>query len=357
MPFLLVFGQAWLDPTFGAGPQSGVSPTKIKRWRYSKRVRYTFWRAWQLSQAGPVFRFGAFVWRWVARGLRAALGDRLDGTPVKPTKLVVSPRLAGAGVRWNLVQSSILSQDRAVVETAQQLGLDPGAELAWTEAYAGAADSCDVELKLPWRACQVRVCSENTRGRSDWVIVKPFYCLQSPVDGTGGLGPHGTYSWKQSDVELELTVPLPALAAPAKEFSVTIKKTALRVAHGPTGTSFVDGKLRNVVEPEDSFWEMSGKGDDRRLVVTLCKKEPGGTWPCVVVGHPLIDVGELRAKERELKQAEQDRENFMEQVRNMPPEAAPEPEAGPAVDVNSAAAEAAEAAEAADPAKVEEVSE
>ena len=200
------------------------------------------------------------------------------------------------------------------------------AAAAYTTSSTGTLRMCKVEgLPEQGLLCNVRVCSENTKGRSEWRETGPFYKAHAPLPGAGGVGPRESYTWKQDADELEVTVPLPPRAASegaggvkpkpwtAKDLKVEIRATSIKVvcvaggggggSGGDAGSAalsaLLEGNLQHMVEPmgDGSFWELqkeSRGGATQSLLITLAKKEEkAGTkervnnklWTVLIVGQ------------------------------------------------------------------------
>jgi hypothetical protein len=299
LPFCLVMLQAWWDPTFGGSYIKGdVDPAAVKKWPYRRRLRYTLSRAWELSQVGPFFRLGAWLGAKVGVGLRSlGMASRLDRPPTKPTALVITPGSMEAMVRWTLPSTGLLSVEWSVLEVAQA---DANADVQWTEAYSGPAPECNVVFPTPWRTCRVRVATVNSQGQSNWTTAPEFFCVHTAEKGVGGYGPEQTYQWSQSDTEVEVRLPAPPDCAAAKDLVVSIRPTQITVAAQTGGGSpLLEGKFRYSVDPDGSFWELTdGKDGVKEILVTLCKKQAEASWAGVIIGHPRIDIGEQRGREK-----------------------------------------------------------
>eukprot|EP00036_Acanthoecidae_sp_10tr_P007549 CAMPEP_0182922446 /NCGR_PEP_ID=MMETSP0105_2-20130417/4803_1 /TAXON_ID=81532 ORGANISM="Acanthoeca-like sp., Strain 10tr" /NCGR_SAMPLE_ID=MMETSP0105_2 /ASSEMBLY_ACC=CAM_ASM_000205 /LENGTH=389 /DNA_ID=CAMNT_0025060063 /DNA_START=204 /DNA_END=1373 /DNA_ORIENTATION=- len=303
LPLLLLMCQAWWDPTVGGKFQIDATPKEIAQWSYRKRLRHTLWYGWELSKKGPVFRAMAWFFRRLADVARAAgLAGWLDGPPLPPEGVRVSPMVGSTKVAWCVPHTGLLSEELCIVEAAQVTPTG-SADPKWTEVFHQPCDGdeaeCTVPLPLPWRLCRVRLAIVNSRGRSDWVSPPDFHCIQPPTDGTGGYGPEKAYRWSQTDTELEVRLGLPKECTGAKDLAVAIKRTTVEVTTlaNDHRTVLFGGTMQQPLDPVSSFWELTGEAGSKELLLTLCKLRGGVTWPCVLRGHPQIDIHAARAAE------------------------------------------------------------
>lgn len=94
---------------------------------------------------------------------------------------------------------------------------------------------------------------------------------QAPPPGGGSCD---AYSWKQDNVEVEVSVGVPNNATKAG-VKVAFQPRSLKVEH--SGSVLVEGQLCGMVRPEDCTWTLE-KG---RIVVTLEKTDPR-PWPSLL---------------------------------------------------------------------------
>ena len=85
-----------------------------------------------------------------------------------------------------------------------------------------------------------------------------------------------TPEWTQDDVELVVTLTVPAATA-TRDVACKIGATSLSVSVGGDGL-FVD-ELCAKCDVDESFWALEGSGEGRRLLVTLTKLKTGRQWP------------------------------------------------------------------------------
>merc|ERR1719291_1155397 len=140
----------------------------------------------------------------------------------------------------------------------------------------------------------MRVRAVNSKGQSEWCEGR-FRTKQVAV-GNGGSGPG--YVWSQStddDCDLLVKVPVPQ-GTRARQLKVVVKKESLDISLN--GQAVVVGQLFNTVKPDDVEWELI---DGCELQITLLKDFTGSAspvyiWPCLLRGHPQVDVSGIKRK-------------------------------------------------------------
>jgi len=274
----------------------------------------------KMSMRGPIPGFVRFCRRQYVRAKRKYHGDALDVLPLAPTAVGPTARMTkGASLKWLVKPHSDYSMEAYEVQVrpAPSAGAGGGDEPEWTTAAEAVAETKyalgDLE---PDTEYAVRVRAHNSKGRSEWCTAS-FRTKQQPVD-QGGTGPG--YTWNQSGKKAQdvvLVVPLPA-GTRAKQLSVTVKPAALTIALQPASggakEALVAGELYAAVKHDDIEWEIgdaAGGGDGKELKLTMQKLAAAHAfWPCVVKGHPEIDMSSL-------KKEQMSTEELMEELQSM----------------------------------------
>ena len=145
--------------------------------------------------------------------------------------------------------------------------------------------------------------------------------MQEPVDN-GGKGPR--YHWRQTSEVVQAVVWLENEDVSSKQIEFKCCGETLRLAKRGADAPYLEGKLYALVKPEAAEWVIESsvpvwkspaaetREPGRAVVITLEKDYPTyktadtklskGHWPCLIKGHPTIDVGMLTAGELELKE-------------------------------------------------------
>lgn len=105
-----------------------------------------------------------------------------------------------------------------------------------------------------------------------------------PLPGNGGVGPG--YSFTQTLNEVTVTV-LIGKGTPAKMVDCVVGDKHLKV--GLKGADcIIDGDLYAEIRADESFWSVDR--DEGTMTLQLDKSEQNSWWPCVIKGHPEIDL-------------------------------------------------------------------
>ena len=312
----------------------GLLDDVFKQLRWMKRT----------SSAGPIFWFAAWVQRMMVRLGRRYYGDKLDAVPVAPSAFGLKARGAKkVTFKWIPQIASRYSVEKYELQIRPTRGELPGFvplpdvddvmalnddEISPWDMTASpnqwiplADDVAGDELILPSLiedlAYEARVRSVNSKGASNWIKCS-FRTKQMPLTSDDGhrAGGHGPgYTWMQhlKDETIVVTVgPLPA-GTRAKMLDVKVTPTALsiKVLGGSTTVAPVEGELFKEVKADEIEWELNdikgenSSGGARELILTLIKAGKlgdGPFWPCLIKGHPDVDVSGLKREEKSLEE-------------------------------------------------------
>mmetsp|Transcript_23846 Transcript_23846/g.39426 ORF Transcript_23846/g.39426 Transcript_23846/m.39426 type:complete len:360 (+) Transcript_23846:51-1130(+) len=259
---------------------------------FAKQIRWMR----RMSAQGPIVWGYRRAKRLVIYVARKLYGNKLDVEPLQPVRVFASTIMCTAAVlKWKPQMTSSFSEETYEL----QLAIIPeevadGEELApdWM-LYGDTLTSAQLsvgELTSDTNYI-VRVRAGNAKGRSGWAV-NHFRTKQVPVDG-GGCGPN--YKWTQASSgkgELTLKVPLPP-GTRARQISVKVKRAHIEILLD--GHALIVGALFGSVQADETEWEVS---EQKELQVTLFKDKEGSLpidfWPCVVLGHPEIEVSGLK---------------------------------------------------------------
>jgi hypothetical protein len=252
-----------------------------------------------LSKKGPVWRAmswcGSVASRFGVRGVVAVAGESaLDGKPTVPTSVKAhSVTSSSASVKWTVVKSSTYGKDTSV------LSIRGGVLKEWETAFDGAESSFALKGLQPGTAYDCRVQATNSKGASEFATASFTTKLISGPDGwVQGPG----YRWRQSQAEVEVVLDIPPGTGPRDLSFVLLKKSiafALK-GEGEGGGSppaLLSGDFFAPVDKEETFWELqkAPSGQQMEVLLTVSKEKPA-LWPCVVVGHPCVDIDYAKMK-------------------------------------------------------------
>jgi hypothetical protein len=110
----------------------------------------------------------------------------------------------------------------------------------------------------------------------------------------GGTTPK--YVWTQTLSELSINIPLPPNTK-AKDLTVSITKTHLKIIHKSTNETIVDDSLSKSIIVDDSFWTIE---DNNMLVLTLQKLNQMEWWPAPCLNDPTINLQKINPESSNL---------------------------------------------------------
>lgn len=286
-----------------------VWPLRMAR----REVVRTCKRVIHLSSQGPLFRVCAFC------GRRCG-GGRLASRPRVPDDF--RARTMGhcdVSLTWKEARSLNPFHEVGFVVAWRRVsenGIE-GEAVSWNEVPVPeneAADSIKNRDGSQWRSSLVslpadtslaaRVCAVNRKGRSEWSSEVRVRTMAKPNDGGGGTGPlestaaSATYRWTQTREDVGLRVPI-ADDVRAKDLRVKCTGSKLEIRYAPTGGPeggqlWLAGNLNEKVVSDEVDWELETDPEGRHLGVQMRKVQSMHKWPCLLEGHPMIDVRVLR---------------------------------------------------------------
>ncbi|GBE59439.1 nuclear movement family protein, putative [Babesia ovata] len=107
----------------------------------------------------------------------------------------------------------------------------------------------------------------------------------SPPPGNGGTTEW--YVWTQTLAGVEVSAPVPA---GTKSRNIKVDISPNRMTAHLNGSVLFGGDLHETVRSDDCFWTLV---DGKTLQITLEKLNQIQWWPCVIKGHPEIDVKKI----------------------------------------------------------------
>jgi hypothetical protein len=116
------------------------------------------------------------------------------------------------------------------------------------------------------------------------------------------------YEWKQTLGEVDLSVPV-LKGTRGRDVLVSIKKDSLLVK--VSNETLIDGKFHANVKVEDSAWTLE---DQSCIHVHLEKVKKQEWWPCVIEGHPKIDVTKIVPENSKLGDLDSDTRAIVEKM-------------------------------------------
>lgn len=126
--------------------------------------------------------------------------------------------------------------------------------------------------------------------------------------GNGGQGPG--YTWTQTLGELVLTVSVQAgVTGKMIRCDMTDHSLAVGVKGKPP---LLEGELHAKIQRDESFWNLDR--DDNTIAIHLDKREKMSWWPCVIKGHPEIDLGKVEPDNSKLSDLDGETRQMVEKM-------------------------------------------
>ena len=117
------------------------------------------------------------------------------------------------------------------------------------------------------------------------------------------------YQWKQTLNDVDLTIPV-TKGTRGKDLIVDIQKTRLDIS--VKGASpIIQGNLHASVKLEDCTWTLE---DQSCICVHLEKIKKQEWWPCVIEGHPKIDVTKIVPENSKLDDLDSETRSMVEKM-------------------------------------------
>lgn len=136
-----------------------------------------------------------------------------------------------------------------------------------------------------------------------------------PGPGNGGVGP--SYTWTQTLGEVVIVVPV--------DKDVVVKEISLETNQGADKNNsgqllrfglrnqppLIDGPLFASIS--DTCWQLDRS--DGTVEITLEKSQSNDWWPCVIKGHPEIDLSKIIPQDSRLEELDSETRTMVEKMR------------------------------------------
>ena len=159
----------------------------------------------------------------------------------------------------------------------------------WKDIYCGCNTRCIHPISNEKGETRVRV--KNITGFSEWSEIQPFESSQIPVK-QGGYGPNKIYQWDQNSKFVHIRISL-SLQTRSKDIDIGYDSTKICVSL--KRDVLFQGKFYDKVKSESEPWTLDSDENGRVVNLFLEKKYRSkrrvDLWPCVLKGHPKIDMG------------------------------------------------------------------
>ena len=161
----------------------------------------------------------------------------------------------------------------------------------WEQIYSGTNTELIYSRLKSAEKGFARVRVWNSEGKSKWSKSVAFETRQTPVK-QGGFGPNKVYKWDQNSRLVNVQIPLPANT---KSRDVDLRYDSKTIFMSLKRDVVFQGTFHEKVKSDSPSWTIDDDGDGRVINLFLEKqtrsKRRVDLWPCLLKGHPKIDMG------------------------------------------------------------------